>query len=128
MSAPSVHQRIGARVRAAREAAGLSQGALAALSGVARTSVTNIEAGRQGMDLERGAIVARALGIAVTDLIAPDDLPPMPDPPAPPHKVTVRRTWEAVCETCDGVVIDRRADRSAVAESRREHIAANLAA
>jgi hypothetical protein len=55
---------------------------------------------------------------ALADLVREGDRPPQP------HNVTVRRIWEAVCETCGGLVIDCHTDRAQVLESKRAHIEA----
>lgn len=118
----TVNQRVGARVRAARAAAGMSQEQLADVAGLKRTSITNIEAGRQGMDLERAALVARGLRIGIAELISPGDLDPLPLP-APPHTVTIRRVFQVTCETCGGTVIDIHTDRAMAVKSKHDHIA-----
>ncbi len=53
---------LGAQVRALRNAAGLTQGELADRIGLTRTSVTNIEAGRQGLDVRTLNAIAKATG------------------------------------------------------------------
>jgi transcriptional regulator with XRE-family HTH domain len=106
-----------------REAAGISQEQLAARSGLARSSIANIEAGRQGMDLERAALVARGLGAGLADLITPDDLPPVPEL-LPPHNITIRRVYEVECRTCQAV-IDAPESRAKALETKRNHIAEN---
>jgi transcriptional regulator with XRE-family HTH domain len=126
MTAESVNQRVGARVRAARDATGMTQNQLAGYMGLSRTSIANIEAGRQALDLEGAALVARVLRIAVGDLIAADDLPPLELPPVP-HKVTIRRSWEVVCETCDGLVIGSHPVHAAALKSKQLHIDAKQA-
>ncbi len=63
---------IGRRVRLARERAGLTQDALAARVSLSRTSVTNIEKGRQKVLLHTFCGLAAALGVAPTTLL-PDE-------------------------------------------------------
>lgn len=121
MTAP-LQRRIGARVKVAREAAGLSQERLGADCGLTRTSIANIEAGRQGMSLERAALVARVVGVGLGSLIGPDDLPPLPEPAPPPHEVTIQRVFEVKCLTCQAV-IDAPPSRAKAAEVKRDHIA-----
>ncbi|MGP6159646.1 MAG: helix-turn-helix transcriptional regulator [Vulcanimicrobiaceae bacterium] len=62
--------RAAARIRAAREAAGMSQGQLAARAGLSRPSLANIEAGRQSITLKRLAAIASALHKPCSELIA----------------------------------------------------------
>lgn len=69
MTTPAVYQAFGARVRMIREALGLNQGELAKRIGLTRTSVTNIEAGRQEVDLDRAASIAAALGTSPKNLM-----------------------------------------------------------
>jgi transcriptional regulator with XRE-family HTH domain len=55
---------VGRRVRLARERAGLTQDALAGRVSLSRTSVTNIEKGRQKVLLHTLCSLADALGVA----------------------------------------------------------------
>lgn len=64
----------GRRVRAARESAGLTQQQLATALDLTRSSVANIEAGRQKALLHMTAAVAAATGVPPADLL--------PDPTA----------------------------------------------
>lgn len=69
-SRPNLHIRlidaepdsIGARIRAARLASGLSQGELAARMRVSQGRISAIELGREGISLERAGRLAVALG------------------------------------------------------------------
>ncbi|HMD02977.1 MAG TPA: helix-turn-helix transcriptional regulator [Candidatus Baltobacteraceae bacterium] len=61
--------RAAARIRATREAAGLSQGDLAARAGLSRPSLANIEAGRQTITLRQLGAIAYALRIRAADLL-----------------------------------------------------------
>jgi transcriptional regulator with XRE-family HTH domain len=67
---PSVNLRadIGKRLRLARETAGVTQLELAEAIGLTRTSIANIEAGRQGLLLEDAAAVARKLRVSLDSL------------------------------------------------------------
>lgn len=58
----------GRRVRAAREASALTQQGLADALGLTRSSVANIEAGRQRVLLHVPAAIAAATGAALADL------------------------------------------------------------
>jgi transcriptional regulator with XRE-family HTH domain len=64
---------VGRRVRLARERAGLTQDALAGRVSLSRTSVTNIEKGRQKVLLHTLCNLADALGVT------PEVLMPEPD-------------------------------------------------
>jgi len=58
----AVHQSLGLAVRRIREALGVDQEELAKRVGLTRTSVVNIEAGRQRVILDDVETFARALG------------------------------------------------------------------
>ena len=64
---------VGRRVRQAREYAGLTQDALAARVSLSRTSVTNIEKGRQKVLLHTLCGLATALGVAPACLLPDED-------------------------------------------------------
>lgn len=59
--ADELYARIGAAIRARRDRAGLTQAALAELTGLKRTTVTNIESGGQAITLVQLREVAKAL-------------------------------------------------------------------
>lgn len=60
---------IGKRVREAREALGISQAELAMHVGVVRTSIVNIEGGRQRLPITMLYDIADALGVQATQLL-----------------------------------------------------------
>jgi transcriptional regulator with XRE-family HTH domain len=60
---------LGSRIRVLRLSAGLTQFDLAAAAGLSRTSVTNIEAGRQDPDVVTWSRIARRLNVSVEDLV-----------------------------------------------------------
>lgn len=62
---------VGRRVRLARERAGLTQDALAGRVSLSRTSVTNIEKGRQKVLLHTLCNLADALGVT-PDVLMPE--------------------------------------------------------
>jgi transcriptional regulator with XRE-family HTH domain len=62
MACELVYAQYGLRVRRIREALGLDQGGLAKKTGFTRTSITNIEAGRQRVQLHQVEQMATALG------------------------------------------------------------------
>ena len=86
----TLRRRVGARIKAAREAEGLTQEHVAQRVGMVRSSIANLEAGRQDMNISRLALVAAAVKLNLADLIRPEDLPELPPPPPPPHEVTIR--------------------------------------
>lgn len=61
---------MGRRIRAAREAASLTQEQLAKRLHLKPTSVSHMEAGRQGVSVEQIERIAAACGVPVADLIA----------------------------------------------------------
>jgi transcriptional regulator with XRE-family HTH domain len=71
----SLYVDIGARVRAARVTAGRSQDDLAQAVSLTRTSITNLESGRQQVPLHTLYAIAENLGCHVFDLL-PKTAPP----------------------------------------------------
>ncbi len=59
----------GRRVRTARDAAGLTQQQLADRLGLTRSSIANMEAGRQKALLHMTAAIAETTGVAAADLL-----------------------------------------------------------
>ena len=59
---------LGQRIREARERAGVKQEQLAQAVGLSRTSITNIERGRQGVQAFLLARIAESLGCQAADL------------------------------------------------------------
>lgn len=117
----TLQRRVGERIKAAREAEGLTQAQVAQRVGMARASIANLEAGRQDMNISRLALVAAAVSLDLAMLIRPEDLPELPPPPAPPHEVTVRRVWEVECRTCQAVIATE-ASSAAATLAKRDHI------
>ncbi|WP_449431901.1 helix-turn-helix domain-containing protein [Pseudomonas putida] len=69
----SVLQHVSLNVRSLRNAAGISQAALAERSGVSRRMLVAIEAGEKNVSLTTLDLIAEALGVAFSNLIqAPD--------------------------------------------------------
>ena len=66
----SVHRRVGERVRALRISRGLTQLRLAERSGFSRSSVANVEAGRQNVSLRQLCALAGGLDVPVEALFA----------------------------------------------------------
>ena len=61
--------RLGQRVRELRKKRGLSQEAFAAECGLDRTYVSGIERGRRNVSLRNIQVIARALGISMSELM-----------------------------------------------------------
>jgi transcriptional regulator with XRE-family HTH domain len=70
----ALYARLGKRIRETREHRGLTQKALASLVHLTRTSITNIERGKQKLLVHTLADVARVLGVAPGELLAGDDV------------------------------------------------------
>lgn len=66
----------GRRVQRRRKDRGLSQEALGALVGLSRTSITNIEAGRQSVVAYTIGLLARHLAISADELLNTEQSPP----------------------------------------------------
>lgn len=66
---------VGQRIKAERQAAGMSQADLARAIGMLRTSITNIETGRQNLPLLTLERIAQALDCAIGDLLPPEQWP-----------------------------------------------------
>ncbi len=62
---------LGAKVRDAREASRLTQSDLARRLRLSRSSIANIEAGRQAVYLHQAIALADALGLSLSDLTPP---------------------------------------------------------
>ncbi|MQY17530.1 TetR family transcriptional regulator [Nocardia macrotermitis] len=88
---------IGARVRAARTAAGVSLRETARRIGVSAATLSAVENGRTGVSVPRLRILARELGTTVSQLIGERDAGPEPDRPArsrtPAVPVPSDRDW-----------------------------------
>lgn len=69
--APDVLQHLSANLRAARQAAGLSQEALAQASGVSRRMLVGLEKGDANVSLATLDRVGRSLGVTLAELIRP---------------------------------------------------------
>jgi transcriptional regulator with XRE-family HTH domain len=63
-----LYAEFGTRLATARKRRKLSQAALGTLSGFSRTSITNIECGRQAVQLHHLYTFASVLGVAVDEL------------------------------------------------------------
>jgi transcriptional regulator with XRE-family HTH domain len=75
-----LRQAIAARLRAAREQSGLSQGQAAKLLDMQRPTISEIEAGRRRVAADELAKLARVYGVSVSWLAR--EAPEVPDPAA----------------------------------------------
>lgn len=80
--ADEVYSRVGAAIRSRRDSIGLTQSSLAGMTGLKRTSITNIESGGQAILLHQLIEVARALGTDVAELLSDAEGIAPPPPPA----------------------------------------------
>jgi len=69
MKIDPIYEEFGRRLRSARKAANLTQEALAERVGLSRTSITNIEKGRQHVSLHMLFSLANAIGIKPLELL-----------------------------------------------------------
>jgi transcriptional regulator with XRE-family HTH domain len=69
MDKAQIYRALGQRVQFYREQLGLTQEALALTVGYMRTSISNIEAGRQHFDVETLYRIANALNAPMADLL-----------------------------------------------------------
>lgn len=76
--ANKIRQELAARLRAAREQAGLSQGQVAKLLDYNRPTISEIEAGRRKVSAEELSRFAEAYGVTIGWLA--DETPQKPDP------------------------------------------------
>ncbi len=65
-----IASRFGQRVRELRKAKDLSQEAFAAACGLDRTYISGIERGRRNVSLRNIEVIAKALGISISELTA----------------------------------------------------------
>ncbi|MBY0228770.1 MAG: helix-turn-helix domain-containing protein [Gemmataceae bacterium] len=68
LSQMGILEQFGARVREKRAALSLSQEAFAAKCGLDRTYISGIERGKRNVSLKNIAVIAKALGITISDL------------------------------------------------------------
>lgn len=63
------YEQLGGEVRRRREAIGMTQATLASRTGMLRTTITNIERGRQGVMAHQVVRLATALGVEAAGLL-----------------------------------------------------------
>jgi transcriptional regulator with XRE-family HTH domain len=106
-NADELYISIGARIRAAREARGLNQTELGGRLGLNRTSVSNIEAGRQRPMLHTLIAAAQALGVELSALLEgplPELAAPIEHPADVPRRFYLRRRVDVTGASGTGVV------------------------
>lgn len=106
-AADDLYISIGARLRTAREARGLNQSELGARIGLNRSSVSNIEAGRQRPMLHTLIAAAQALGIEIGSLLdgpLPDLVQPVEHPGDLPRRFYLLRHVDVTGASGTGVV------------------------
>ncbi len=77
MTAPTVvtpvtHEDIGLRIKRWRKNCGWTQGDLSSRLNLSRTSISNIEAGRQSLSVVDALTICRLLGIGIDQLLGPE--------------------------------------------------------
>jgi transcriptional regulator with XRE-family HTH domain len=88
------YREIGKMVRDAREAAALTQGLLAQHVGLTRTSITNIERGRQKIQVHTLYAIAEALNVRVATLLPTEASGGIEDPRELPGDISPNeRLW-----------------------------------
>lgn len=61
--------RLGTKLRVERERLGLTQAGLASVIGISRTSLTNIECGKQRLLVDQLAVICRELRVSPADIM-----------------------------------------------------------
>lgn len=74
-ASPQVRQALGARIKALREQAGLTQAQLGERVELSERMISQIERGLKGTKLARLELMARILGVSLPELFAFDDTP-----------------------------------------------------
>lgn len=108
---------LGARVRRLREQLKMTQAELAAEVGLTRSSISNLEAGRQGNTPATGLVkLAHILGVTVGGLLGEVPLPSLP-------LVEVVIVCRVECEQCGMVVSgDSNMGTDDAEQARRDHL------
>ncbi len=69
MEKDAVYEKIGRQIRSARVERGLKQEQIARFLDLTRTAVTNIETGRQGIQVHQLMMIADVLEVSLSDLL-----------------------------------------------------------
>ncbi len=110
---------VGQRIRALREMHDINQADLAEVTGLARTSITNLEAGRQNIQLGTLEAIAKHFGVSMAALLGEADLPLLP-------KVSIITTCEVHCDQCGRLLLGDQLTAAQAADARHEHISVHL--
>lgn len=78
-STDAIYIAIGSRIRAARENVNLKQGQLASVVGLSRTSINNIESGRQKCMVHTLLYIAEACKVAPASLLGEQEATHVPN-------------------------------------------------
>lgn len=73
MKSESIRNEIAKRVRRIRQKKGMPQTLVAEIANLSRTSITNLEAGRQSMTLDNLYQIADSLQCSIYDLLPPSE-------------------------------------------------------
>jgi transcriptional regulator with XRE-family HTH domain len=92
-----LRKRFGDRVRALRQATGLSQEAFADHCGFARSYMSRIERGKSNVSLDAIEVLAIGLGVGVHELFISDQSAPATNKPAKPKPVLVPYAADGTC-------------------------------
>ena len=98
---------LGQRIRAAREARGINQTALGKVVGLGRSSISNVEAGRQHLAVHQLVAIAQALGVDTEDLLTgplPDLTRPTPRPDTIARPFWLQRARDVTGASGTGIV------------------------
>lgn len=60
---------VGENIKRIREAKGMTQEDLAQMLGVTSSNVSQIESGERGLSIEKGVLIADALGVSLMELL-----------------------------------------------------------
>jgi transcriptional regulator with XRE-family HTH domain len=106
-SADDLYAGIGTRMRAAREARGINQTEFGSRLGLNRSSISNMEAGRQRPMLHTLIAATQVLGVKLADLLdgpLPDLAKPVEHPDDLPRRFFLRRHVDVTGASGTGVV------------------------
>jgi transcriptional regulator with XRE-family HTH domain len=109
---------VGDRIRAARQRKGVTQKELAAVVGLSRPSVANIESGNQNVQLGTLATMAAYFGVSIAELIGEVELN------MPPRVVVIAGGYTVRCDDCGPVaaaLTEEAADRLGSGHLSQEH-------
>jgi transcriptional regulator with XRE-family HTH domain len=99
----SLYDLLGKRIAAERRARGITQADLARAVGLTRTSMTNIEAGRQRPPLHVTVALAQALGLELSELLSSTYMPQLA-PEVPSSTKALRRALQAAQDSIAAVL------------------------